>query len=103
LDWCRQTPEATFQTLLGLGSAHAAVRRKTIIRASDQPYYYAGDETANDEAGPAHLHAHIVPRFVDDPDPGRPPRFMMEDHDLPLIHEGDYRSQLQALRDLSRP
>lgn len=50
-----------------------------------------------------HLHAHIVPRFVDDPDPGRPPRFMMEDHDRPLIDEDDYQSQLQALRDLLTP
>src|SRR5947208_1451687 len=24
-----------------------------------------------------HLHTHIVPRYVTDPDPGRPPRFMM--------------------------
>jgi len=45
----RQTPEAAFQTLLGLGSAHAAVRRKTIIRASDLPYYYEGDETADQQ------------------------------------------------------
>lgn len=50
-----------------------------------------------------HLHAHIVPRFVDDPDPGRPPRFMMEDHQWPLIDADHYRSQVQALRDLLRP
>ena len=49
-----------------------------------------------------HLHAHIVPRYVDDPDPGRPPRFMMEDHEWPLIDEDDYGSQLRALRALLR-
>jgi diadenosine tetraphosphate (Ap4A) HIT family hydrolase len=47
-----------------------------------------------------HLHAHIVPRYLDDPDPGRPPRFMMEDREWPLIDEGEYQSQLRALRDL---
>ncbi len=40
----RQNPEAAFQTLLGLGSQHAPVRRVTIIGASDLPYYYEGDE-----------------------------------------------------------
>jgi len=39
---------------------------------------------------------------VDDPDPGRPPRFMMEDHEWPLIDEDDYGSQLRALRALLR-
>jgi len=26
-----------------------------------------------------HLHVHIVPRYLTDPDPGKPPRFMMVD------------------------
>jgi transposase-like protein len=45
----RASPEAAFQTLLGLGAQHAPVRRRTIIRASDLPYYYEGDEV-EDEA-----------------------------------------------------
>jgi DNA-directed RNA polymerase subunit RPC12/RpoP len=40
----RGSPEAAFQTLLGLGSAHAPVRRATIRKAADLPYYYEGDE-----------------------------------------------------------
>ena len=43
---CRQNPEAAFQTLLGLGSQHAPVRRATIIGASDLPCY-EGDELVN--------------------------------------------------------
>ncbi len=45
----RQTPEAAFQTLLGLGSQRAPVRRSTIIGASDLPYYYEGDEIHDNE------------------------------------------------------
>ena len=44
----RQNPEAAFQSLLGLGAQHPPVRRATIIRASDLPYYYEGDEIADD-------------------------------------------------------
>jgi ISXO2-like transposase domain/Transposase zinc-ribbon domain len=40
----RGNPEAAFQTLLGLGSRHAPVRRATIRGAADLPYYYEGDE-----------------------------------------------------------
>ncbi len=45
----RRTPEAAFQTLLGLGSQHPPVRRRTIIGASDLPYSYEGDEIHDDE------------------------------------------------------
>ena len=38
------------QTLLGLGSAHAPVLRRTIHKAGDLPSYYEGDE-AEEEAG----------------------------------------------------
>ena len=47
-----------------------------------------------------HLHAQSVPRYLDDPDPGRPPRFMLEDNEWPLIDEDDYGSQVRALRML---
>jgi len=46
----RQSPEAAFQTLLALGSAHAPVLRATIHKAGDLPYYFEGDEAA-EEAG----------------------------------------------------
>ena len=49
-----------------------------------------------------HLHVHIVPRYVDDPDPGRPPRFMLEDHGWPPIDQDDYGAQVRALRVLLR-
>ena len=38
-----------------------------------------------------HLHTHIVPRYVDDRDPGRPPRFMdpgQQASALPVDAEG---------------
>ncbi len=42
-----------------------------------------------------HLHVHIVPRYVTDDDPGKPPRFMMVDAppgEQPSIPVGDYLS-----------
>jgi hypothetical protein len=45
----RQSPEAAFQTLLGLGSRHAPVRRGTLIGATDLPSYYEGDEIHDGE------------------------------------------------------
>jgi diadenosine tetraphosphate (Ap4A) HIT family hydrolase len=50
--------------------------------------------------GLPHLHAHIVPRYWEDPNPGRPPRFMMGDQEWPLIEEADFQSQLRELRAL---
>jgi diadenosine tetraphosphate (Ap4A) HIT family hydrolase len=49
-----------------------------------------------------HLHVHIVPRYVTDPDPGMPPRFMMVDPpgDQPLIPEEVYVADVAALRRL---
>jgi diadenosine tetraphosphate (Ap4A) HIT family hydrolase len=44
-----------------------------------------------------HLHTHIVPRYVDDPDPGRPPRFMMVDRTWPLLPAAEYAHQLEGL------
>lgn len=45
-----------------------------------------------------HLHTHIVPRYFDDPDPGRPPLFMMADQAWPLMPEAEYVRQLDHLR-----
>lgn len=44
-----------------------------------------------------HLHTHIVPRYVDDPDPGRPPRFMMVDQTWPPLPAAEYARQLAVL------
>ena len=44
-----------------------------------------------------HLHTHIVPRYVDDPDPGRPPWFMMVDRTWPLLPAAEYARQLAGL------
>jgi transposase-like protein len=41
----RQSPEAAFQTLLGLGSDHAHVPCNVIRGATDLPYFYEGEET----------------------------------------------------------
>jgi hypothetical protein len=40
----RGNPEAAFRTLLGLGSGHEPVCRRTITNAHDLPYFYEGDE-----------------------------------------------------------
>lgn len=47
----RGNPEAAFQTLLGLGSAHEPVRLTTIKGAQGLPYYYEGDEIPDENAG----------------------------------------------------
>jgi 8-oxo-dGTP pyrophosphatase MutT (NUDIX family)/diadenosine tetraphosphate (Ap4A) HIT family hydrolase len=50
-----------------------------------------------------HLHVHIVPRYVTDPDPARPPRFMMAEprpgHDAFIPHDV-YLADVAALRGL---
>ncbi|MCJ7712471.1 MAG: HIT domain-containing protein [Chloroflexi bacterium] len=44
-----------------------------------------------------HLHTHIVPRYVDDSSPGRPPRFMMVDQTRPPLPAAAYARQLASL------
>ncbi len=46
-----------------------------------------------------HLHTHIVPRYIDDPDPGVPPRFMMVDRAWPLIPADRYEREVTTLRE----
>jgi hypothetical protein len=43
----RESPEAAFQTLLGLGSQHPPVLRRTIVGASDLSAFHEGDEIAD--------------------------------------------------------
>jgi len=47
-----------------------------------------------------HLHTHVVPRYVDDGEPGHPAHFMRIDlHDEPTIPEDEYVRKVNALRD----
>jgi diadenosine tetraphosphate (Ap4A) HIT family hydrolase len=45
-----------------------------------------------------HLHAHVIPRYRDDPDAGRPPRFMMDSSDWRRFDDAEYLRQVGALR-----
>jgi diadenosine tetraphosphate (Ap4A) HIT family hydrolase len=47
-----------------------------------------------------HLHAHIVPRYSDDPDGGGPPQFMMSTDERTRIDDATYLSDVAALRAL---
>jgi diadenosine tetraphosphate (Ap4A) HIT family hydrolase len=52
-----------------------------------------------------HLHTHIVPRYVHDPDPGRPLGFMGRDSEappFPRIPEEDYAQDVAVLKELLR-
>ena len=50
-----------------------------------------------------HLHTHVVPRYLDDGEPGHPPHFMRIDlKDEPKIPEQTYARDLAALRELLR-
>jgi diadenosine tetraphosphate (Ap4A) HIT family hydrolase len=46
-----------------------------------------------------HLHTHVVPRYLDDGEPGHPPHFMRTDRkDEPKIPEDEYARDVAALR-----
>jgi diadenosine tetraphosphate (Ap4A) HIT family hydrolase len=47
-----------------------------------------------------HLHAHIVPRYADDPDGGEPPRFMMGSDIGIQLDDAPYEADVAALRAL---
>jgi len=50
-----------------------------------------------------HLHTHVVPRYLDDGEPGHPPHFMRIDlKDAPTISEQAYARDVAALRELLR-
>jgi diadenosine tetraphosphate (Ap4A) HIT family hydrolase len=45
-----------------------------------------------------HLHAHLIPRYRDDPDAGGPPRVMVGPSDWPELDDAEYRRQIDTLR-----
>jgi diadenosine tetraphosphate (Ap4A) HIT family hydrolase len=47
-----------------------------------------------------HLHTHVVPRYVDDRDPGHPPRFMDPGEKTPALPIDDVRRDAAKLREL---
>ena len=48
-----------------------------------------------------HLHTHVVPRYLNDGEPGHPPHFMRIDlQNEPLIPDEEYARDVAALRDL---
>ena len=50
-----------------------------------------------------HLHTHVVPRYLDDGEPGHPAHFMRADlRDAPKIPEQAYTRDVAALRELLR-
>src|SRR5258705_11653852 len=50
-----------------------------------------------------HLHTHVVPRYLDDGEPGHPAHFMRIDlQDEPKIPEDEYARDLAALREILR-
>ena len=50
-----------------------------------------------------HLHTHVVPRYLDDGEPGHPAHFMRIDlQNEPKIPDDEYARDLAMLRDLLR-
>lgn len=48
-----------------------------------------------------HLHTHVIPRYLDDGEPGHPAHFMRTDlKDEPRIPDDEYARDLDALREL---
>jgi diadenosine tetraphosphate (Ap4A) HIT family hydrolase len=48
-----------------------------------------------------HLHAHLVPRYLDDPAPGKPlPSEMWDNRERQLFPEPELRAEVEALREL---
>ena len=45
-----------------------------------------------------HLHAHLIPRYRDDPDAGGPPRFMMRSSGRRPVDDAAYLAEVDALR-----
>ncbi len=47
-----------------------------------------------------HLHTHVVPRYVDDSQPGAPPRFMRQNAEHTALPIDDVRRDAMKLREL---
>ena len=47
-----------------------------------------------------HLHTHVVPRYLDDSEPGRPPRFMRADGERNALPIEQVRRDAEKLRQL---
>lgn len=47
-----------------------------------------------------HLHTHVVPRYVDDSEPGKPPRFMRASIERRSLPAEDVRRDAAKLREL---
>ena len=47
-----------------------------------------------------HLHTHVVPRYLDDSEPGRPPRFMRADGERMALPIEQVRRDAEKLRGL---
>ena len=47
-----------------------------------------------------HLHTHVVPRYLDDSEPGRPPRFMRADGERKALPIEQVRRDAEKLRQL---
>ena len=47
-----------------------------------------------------HLHTHVIPRYVDDPAPGRPPHFLDAEVPHPVRPTEEYERDVAALREL---
>ena len=75
-------------------------------RAIEKHYrFIAGGEPPATPLGNSlpHLHTHVVPRYLDDGEPGHPAHFMRADLEgEPKIPEQAYARDLAALRELLR-
>ncbi len=49
-----------------------------------------------------HLHTHLVPRYLDDGAPGRPPRSLWEQEEHPPLDPEEFARDVAALRALLR-
>jgi hypothetical protein len=66
---------------------------------------HGSSRIAEGSVSDAYLHSHVVPRYLDDGEPGHPPHFMRADFDLknaPQVAEQAYARDLAALRELLR-
>lgn len=76
---------------------------RTVARAIERHYRPAKLNFLTLGNAQPHLHVHIVPRYLTDPDPERPPRFMLRDtppEERQPIPDDEYLADVAALRAL---